>query len=110
MQITAPDDIAHIEGEEEVKKQVTIFFGQIKNILNKGIVIQDNLNVSIVSVTFNAANTDTQVAHTLKRTPTGFIVVGASAANTIYNGSTANTDKVMYLRANGTGTAKVIIF
>jgi len=60
----------------------------------------DNMDAASVLATVNvAANTDFVLTHNLGRLPSGYVVVGASAAyGCVYNGVTAWTTTQIYLR------------
>ncbi len=96
--------------ESEFKKFVSLLFEEIVRTLNNGLDFSSNFNGSTVSITFAAANTDTSIAHGLNRVPTGYLVIGQSAAMSVYNGSAANTSTLLYLRSSATGTATVQVF
>jgi hypothetical protein len=80
-------------------------------LFDKGIGIDDNLDVQIVDYTTNAvANTQDTVAHTLKRVPEGYIVVSVDKAGVIYK-SGAFTATDLLLKCNvATVVAKLIVF
>lgn len=84
----------------------------LRAIFDRGISIDDNLDVRRVSVVSHAvAGTEFSVAHGLGKVPTGYIVYGQSAAGSLYDGSTANTKTTLYLKSNATGTTfKIIVF
>lgn len=86
-------------------------FGKIKQILNGGILFSDNFDAQLKTVTTAGADTEVSVAHTLKRTPTGYLVYSRDKAAVIYDSTTAWTANNIYIKANvATVTAKLIIF
>lgn len=103
-------DVSNVKSWEELQRYTAILFRQVTSILNNGIVLSDNFNAKIVSVTFNVANSDVSFSHGLARAPIGYISIGNSAAMQIYNGAAANTTDIMFLRSSATGTAQVLVF
>lgn len=81
-------------------------------ILDHGISFNDNMDVSQVSVTTHATpGTEFSVAHTLGKTPTGYIVCGQSAAGSVYDGASTNTGALLYLKSDvSSKTFRLIIF
>lgn len=107
--ITASEKMDTLE-PEEVPRWLTIFLKEVKNLLNNGIRFNDNFDGAVVSVTFNQANTDTQVQTRLRRTPQDYIVLNRSANMVIYNGQGASSTGSISLRASAVGTVKLLVF
>lgn len=110
MKITATNDFTNLETLEDVKRYASIAVGQIKDALNGLLTFQDNFQSQIVSVSFASVNTDVQISHSLGRVPTGYLHIRSTAAMVLYDGASANTDALLYIRSNGVGTATVLIF
>jgi len=87
--------------------------GMVTNLMglfDKGINIDDNLDVKEVAITTNGvADTEDGFAHTLKRVPKGYIVVKRDKAGTIYDGASAWTSTTIYLRSNVATVAATIL-
>ena len=98
--------------EKGVDKTLDRLFQIIYEFLNNGLKIEDNSSVSIVTLTTSGTpDTETAIAHTLKRTPIGYFVVSKDKAGIIYDGSTSWTSTNIYLRSDvASVTTKVIIF
>lgn len=81
-------------------------------ILDGGISVDDNMDVSRVSVTSHATpGTEFSVAHGLGKVPTGYIVYGQAGAGSIYDGTTSNTSTTLYLRSDAANTVfRLIVF
>jgi len=107
--VTASEKMDTLEADE-LPRWITIILREMKGILNNGIRFSDNFDSQILDVTFSAADSDLTVNTRLRRIPTGYIVLGRSAAMAIYNGSLPNKTDVLYLRSNVVGTAKVMVF
>ena len=75
----------------------------------KGIRASDNWDAQVISVTLAAANVEQAVAHTLKRVPTGYIVVSINKVAVVYDGTTAWTTTNIYIRSNTAATAVKVI-
>lgn len=88
------------------------FADQLLTIINKGIRIEDNLDVADKTVTTDATpGTETAIAHGLKRVPKGFLVYSQDKAASIYDGSTSNDATNLYLRSDvATVALKILIF
>lgn len=95
---------------EELPRFLTLFGEQVARALNSGLDFETNFNSKFVSITFSATNTDTSVAHGLGRVPAGYIIIGLSAALTVYDGVGANTATNLFLRASATGTARLLVY
>lgn len=80
-------------------------------LFDKGIGISDNMDIQILTYTSNAApDTEDSVAHTLKRVPEGFIVIGLDKAGILYQ-SSAYTTAALKIKCNvASVTAKLIVF
>lgn len=105
-----PFSISNVKNFEELRKYTAISLKDIIELLNGKVTPLDNMDVSFVSVTFAAANTNIEVAHTLTRLPVGYIVVGRSAAITVFDGTIASTETSISFRSSGTGTATILVF
>jgi hypothetical protein len=84
---------------------------QLAEILNKGILLSENFNAYIATITTSAVvGTETAITHGLKRTPTGFIVLEKDKAAHIYLGASAKTATTYYVRSDvASVTAKLMI-
>ena len=86
------------------------FNRKLVDIINKGIRIEDNLNVQEKAYTTNGTpNTEDSVSHTLKRIPRGYFLVGSDKAVSLYNGTTSWTATALYIKANVASAAITII-
>lgn len=75
--------------------------GNLADLFDKGIGIDDNLDVSTVSVTSNgSANTEDAFAHTLGRIPVGYLVVNQDKAASVYASGTTWTKTTIYLKTS----------
>lgn len=54
----------------------------------------------VSGTTHGTPDTETSHAHTLGRVPRGLIIIGQDKAASIYNGSTANTSSLIYVRSD----------
>lgn len=95
---------------EDLPRYTSIVLGDIVGTINGNLDFATNFNAKTSSVIFSAANTDTAIIHGLGRVPTGYIVYGATAAMSVYDGATPSTSQLLYLRASATGTARILIY
>jgi hypothetical protein len=81
-------------------------------ILDGGISFVDNVDVSGISaVTHVTPGTEFATAHALGKVPTGYIVVGQTAAGNVYDGTTANTTTTLYLKSDvSSKTFRILVF
>lgn len=81
-------------------------------ILDRGLSLDDNMDVRRVSVASHATpGTEFSVAHTLGKTPTGYLVYGQTAAGSVYDGATANSKTTLYLKSDVAGvTFRLVVF
>lgn len=98
------------QDDENVKRFTSLALDQIQQILNNGIMFSDNFDAKQLNVTFSAANTDTAAIHGLGRVPGGYVLVGANAAMSVYDGASASTSQVLYLKSSATGTARLLVY
>lgn len=102
-------NIQNISDPAEQIAAIALCLKDLQSILNKNIAVSENLKGAIISVTFSAANTNTQARHGLSFTPSNYIVVGLSASMVIYDGN-ENTDKIVNFKSSATGTARIFVF
>ncbi len=96
--------------QTDLNEALLRFTRRIVDVLNGGIKITDNFDAQIVTVTLTAADTEQAVSHTLKRVPTGYIVLSNDKAAIIYDGTTSWTSSTIYIRSNvDNTTVKIII-
>lgn len=91
-------------------KAIGIFLKDVYSILNRNISFADNIRGAKLSVTFGAANVDTQIRHGLDFVPTNYILVKSSVAMSVYDGSIGPDKNFIYLRSDGIGVAEIFLF
>lgn len=109
MKIKAGSAVSNLD-TEEFKRYVSIWIDQASDVINGRLSLSDNFDAQFISVQFSAINTQVEVGHTLGRIPQGYIVVGLSAALTVYDGNATNTSAVLYLKSSAVGTARLFVF
>ncbi len=98
-------------GDDKEKLEViTLSLKDLYTILNKNATIEDNLKGSIITVSFTAANTNTQVRHGLAFVPSSYVVLSSTVAMSVYDGSTANDKTFVNLRSSAIGSATIWVF
>lgn len=88
---------------------VSKMLNDVKSILNGGLLVQDNCSFKVADVQFTAANSEVKINHSLGRLPLGYILIGASAAMSLYNGVTASSVQDIYVRSSATGSATILV-
>ena len=91
-------------------EHITLFLKDVYNILNKGLVFADNIRGALLTITFDAADTETKIEHGLSYAPRNYLVFSASAAMVLYDGDTNTTVKNIYLKSSAAGVARVFVF
>ena len=107
--ITASTDMTQVK-PEQLAEFVDKFFQDVEQTVNGNLDFKTNINCKLLSVTFSAANSSVATAHGLGRVPAGYIVTSATAALSVYNGSTGNDSTNIYLQASAPGTVGLIVF
>jgi hypothetical protein len=84
----------------------------LKSILDGGISIDDNVDASLVSVVSHATpGSEFSVSHRLGKVPQGYIVTGQDGAGSVYDGSTTNTNAILYLKSDvSSKTFRLMVF
>jgi len=103
-------NVISIADEKERGQAITLFLKDIYNILNRGVLFKDNVKGALLEVTFGAADTEVEVRHGLDFVPNNYLLVGSTAALSLYDGVTENDKTFCYIRSNATGTARVFFF
>ena len=107
--IRLPIDVQSIQ---DMYRSLVDYTYLVASLLNGGLSFSDNFNAKTVSITdTGSANTDFAVAHTLKKIPTGYLLISNNKAGYVYNGSGTWTTSAIYLRHSVANAAiTVIIF
>jgi hypothetical protein len=108
--ISASTKIEMIKEDSEKFRYISIVLDNIAAVVNGNVEFLVNMRLKQVSVTFTATNTDTSVAHGLGFLPSGYIIIGSTAAMSVYDGSISNTVTTLTLRASATGTVRLLVF
>ncbi len=111
MKYTKMTDFVNIE-RADLERFLTVAITQIRDILNSGLNFSDNMSGKIIEAQFYQSNTDTVIPHTLGRVPGSYMVRGASAGITPFDGSNQRvdwTDKVIVLRSTGVGSVTLYL-
>lgn len=88
------------------------FANNLMAILDGGISFVDNMDVAAISAVSHATpGTEFATTHALGKVPTGYIVVGQTAAGNVYDGATANTNTTLYLKSDvSSKTFRILVF
>ena len=109
MKFTESTDIDHVE-PEEAPRYTQRALDNIESILNNGILFSDNFNAKLLTVTFSTANVDVATIHGLGRVPGGYLQVGSNAASIAYDGASANSSSLLYLRASAAAQIRILVY
>lgn len=106
--ITASTDFDRVPEDKKIR-YIVLFSEQVSQTLNKNLDFTTNFAGVNATATFTVANTDTAVVHGLGKIPTGYLVLGLSAAMIVYN-TTAATATTLWLKSSAVGVAKLFVF
>ncbi len=100
------------EFDKVLEQELLAYCSDLARLLNGGLKFSDNQNAKTVEVAdTGTANTEFSVTHTLKRVPSGFIVVRRTGTGVIYESGTAWTATTIYLKSTTANNAiSVLIF
>lgn len=110
MRVNSSADAPNGKTLESIIAFVGLFSNDVSGILNGEITFQENFRCQLKEVTFSLANSQHTIEHTLKKVPSGYFVVKATAATTVYDGTTTWTNKIIYLKADVATTVTLLIF
>ncbi len=99
-----------VESWEDLRRFASTALNDIYDLVNGRLSLIDNVQSSILTISFNAANTSQAFTHTLKTIPTGYLLVKSPLDVRIYDGTGTNTADTIYLKATSIATVKVLIF
>ncbi len=109
MRITESPDVDRVK-PEEMPKFISRFLTQVTEAFNNKLSLSDSFDGKFLKDTFTTANVEVASIHGLGRVPIGYIVVGSTAATQVYDGASANTAQLLYLRASAASTVKVLVY
>jgi len=109
MRLSAAPDVERVK-PEDLARYTSIFLTQVVELLNNNLSFADNFNAKILTITFSSANVEVATIHGLGRVPSGYIVLGSTAATSVYDGASANTSSLLYLRSSAVAQARVLVF
>jgi hypothetical protein len=94
-------DIPENNFDKAFEKEMLSYSTELASLLNGGLSFSDNFDAEVLTIADSgAANSENTVAHTLKRAPTGFIVVKIDKAGQVYFSGTAFTDTDIYVKCS----------
>lgn len=98
--------------DEDLAKMLQDLVRNLKSMFDGGISLVDNTDSEMISLATHAvADTEFSVAHALKRTPYGYLVISRSKGGVIYDGPTSWTPSAIYLKCTTTSTLiRILIF
>ena len=85
--------------EEALERALRDYTFSLSELLNGGLKFADNFDCDIITVA-DSGNADTEFteAHTLKRVPTGFIIININKGGVVYDSGTSWTTTNIYLK------------
>lgn len=108
--IVRPRDVGNIGAFDVFKTVVATIFSDILAAINGKLEFDKNLLTQTVDVTFTAANTEQAISHNLRSLVSDYIVCKKSVACDVYDGASASTTSIVYLKCNTAGaTVRIIL-
>lgn len=101
---------SNLETLDSLTQHLNIFTDDLISNVNGNLEFGENIKTSLVTINFTAANTEVAVTHTLGRVPIGYMQVGANAAASLYAGTSANTDGIIYLKSSAIAIVNALVF
>ena len=96
--------------EKELEKALNDYTYTLAETINGGLKISDNFSAyTVTQADTGGANVAFTVEHTLKRVPSGFLVVNIDKAGIIYDAGTAWTVDKIYLKCSVANCAAKIV-
>lgn len=95
---------------KDLARYVTNLFTQILKQANGNLDFVQNVRAAgPYPITFNVTNSDLTFAHSLSRSPTGFLIINSSVAMRVYQGVTPWTQSNITLRSDTVGVATLYV-
>ena len=89
------------EFESDLERSLDILVSALREILNKGISIDDNLDAFRTTITTSATpGVETAIAHGLKRRPIGCLVLEKDKAGQIFLGTSGKDAERYYVQSD----------
>jgi hypothetical protein len=102
--------VAESEFDRVLAQQILSYGVTLANVINNGLRFTDNFDAQIQTLTTNgSADTEDAIAHTLKRVPTGFLILNRDKAGVVYDSGTAWTTTTIYLKCNMASVAITVM-
>ena len=98
--------------DRQLATELLSAWSELAGLLNGGLILTDNFRGEVLTVSDSgAADSSNTIPHTLKRIPTGFIVVNINKGGVVYDAGTAWTVTNIYLKCTTANTTyKVFVF
>lgn len=98
------------EFDKTLEQELLNYSFNLAQVLNGGLKFSDNFNGEILTLADTGpADSEQTVPHSLKRLPTGFLVLRRSNAGVVYDSGTAWTTTTIFVKCS-TGNATVTLF
>lgn len=108
-QIQVPDPIDPYTNKLSIALQS--FSRKLSDLINKGLRIEDNIDIAEFEFTTAAVGQENTIAHGLGRVPRGYIVTKRDQVVNVYDGTTAWDTSYIYIKSDVEGaTVSVLIF
>ena len=87
--------------DKAVEQEMLSAWFELAQAVNKGLKFSDNFSADIIDVADTGlADAEFEVDHTLKRVPTGFLILNIDKAGFVYDSGTAWDTEKIYLKCN----------
>jgi len=87
--------------DKSLVQELLSYSYELATLLNGGLKFSDNFNAQIIPIADSGnADSENTVAHTLKRVPTGFLIIKINKAGIVYDSGTSWTTTNIYVKCN----------
>ena len=107
--IPSIQDLGKIEDPQEFMRFASQLFSAIVGVVN-GRLEFSNMSVQIVTHTFDFANQEYAIRHTLGRAAANYFQIKATAPGLLYDSGTAAQPGAIYLKSTVIATITMVIF
>lgn len=102
--------VHNVANLEELKRWTSIALDEVATVVNGNLELISNVRSQVIELNNLPPLEDINVPHSLVKIPTGFIVIGSSAAVSVYNGSIGWTENAISIRVSVTCSIKILVF
>jgi hypothetical protein len=108
MKINSRTNVGNVTSWEQLARFTSVALSDIQTAMNGNLTFSDNINMTMIDVTFSTANLVSTIPHGLGRVPLMWISGNITANSVIYQGSTADSVN-LYVAASAACSARLLV-